>query len=118
MCEECKDFINEEVLDTEEIVDKLPEVETEELYFAEPIIFEDTSSFEENDEFKQGIKDASWFAGFYATLISSGMSNKEAFTCLFTKMESDLTEKVSKTNANATIEAAKNAQIALEKTQM
>ena len=119
MCDECKNIINdEEALDTEEMTDTIPDMETEELYFAEPIIFDDTSFFEENDEFKKGVQDASWFAGFYATLISSGMSNKEAFTCLFTKMEFDLTNKVSETNAKATIESAKNAQISLEKTQI
>lgn len=119
MCEEYKDIINDEdIVNEEETTSELELTETEELYFAEPIIFEDTSFFEENEEFKKGVEDASWFAGFYATLISSGMSNKEAFTCMFTKMEVDLTKKVNETNANATIESAKFGQIAIEKTQV
>ncbi len=113
MCEECKDNIGQD-----EIEGQLEETETEELYFAEPIIFEDTSFIEKSEGFKKGIEYASWFAGFYATLISSGMSNKEAFTCMFTKMEVDLTKKVNETNANATIESAKFGQIAIEKTQV
>lgn len=116
MCEECKDIINDEdIVNEEETTSELELTETEELYFAEPIIFEDTDDIEQNENFLKGIDDASWFIGFYTSAINCGLSNKEAFTCMFTKLEYDLSLKIAEINSKSIIESAKYSQIAIEK---
>jgi hypothetical protein len=109
---EIKNQNNNEVDD-----DELKEIETEEIYFAKPLLLKDKKLILENPNFKKGIDDASYFAGLYSTLISAGMSNKEAFTCLFTKFDSDLTLKINENNNKATVDAAKFVQVTVDKTQ-
>jgi len=94
---------------------------SEVILFFEPLeistdnIAEDTNIQLDSDEFKRGLKDSSYYAGIYTGLINSGLSMDDSITIILNKMNVEHSVQITNINANASIEASKNATILKEK---
>jgi len=94
---------------------------SEVILFFEPLeissdnLVEDDNIQLDNNEFKSGLKDASYYAGFYTGLINSGLSMDDSVTLILNKMNVDHSLQVTSMNANASIECSKNTLILKEK---
>jgi len=94
---------------------------SEVILFFEPLeittdnLTEDNNIQLDSDEFKKGLKDSSYYSGFYTGLINSGISMDDSITLILNKMNVDHSVQITNINANASIEASKNATILKEK---
>ena len=94
---------------------------SEVILFFEPLeistdnLAEDTNIQLDSDEFKRGLKDSSYYSGFYTGLINSGISMDDSITLILNKMNVDHSVQITNINANASIESSKNATILKEK---
>jgi hypothetical protein len=72
----------------------------------------------DKEQFKRGLSDSSYQAGIFTGLINAGIGYRDAIDYIFTKMSFDMNIKVAEINGKATIEAAKNSTVAIEKQQI
>jgi len=128
MCDNCKETkptSKESITNPSEILAELksPSIDstTDQIFFCEPFIV-DTENLEEDpdiqidkDEFIRGMKESSYFAGFYTGLINVGMSVEDSVALIFNFMNVNHNIEISKVNANASIESSKNVTVAKEK---
>jgi len=107
----------EQELNTTPLLSSTSEV----ILFFEPLeistdnLTEDTNIQLDSYEFKRGLKDSSYYAGIYTGLINSGFSMDDSITLILNKMNVDHSVQITNINANASIEASKNATILKEK---
>jgi len=94
---------------------------SETILFFEPLeistdnLVEDTNIQLDNNEFIKGLKDASYYSGFYTGLINSGLSMDDSVTLILNKMNVDHSIQITTINSNASIECSKNATLIKEK---
>jgi len=125
MCDNCKETTTPEELnelkcdkpDAEEIKSPLDDV----LMFTEPFsistenLENDTDIQIDKEEFIKGMKDASYFSGFYTCLINSGMSMEDVVSIIMNKMNVDHNITMSQIQTNGSIEVSKNSVLVKEK---
>jgi hypothetical protein len=67
------------------------------------------------DEFKCGIKDASYYAGFFTALVNSGMNTEDAINVLLTDVNIKVNIKLAEINKDTAIQSSKNTALVSEK---
>ena len=125
MCDNCK-----ETKDKESQIEETSKQNTEQesksplddiLMFTEPFsIFTDNLENDKDiqidkDEFVKGMKEASYFSGFYTCLINSGMSMEDVVSIIMNKMNVDHNILMSQIQTNGSIEVSKNSVLLKEK---
>jgi len=122
MCDNCKEII------TETSETSKPDTEQEKksplddiLMFTEPFsiltdnLENDKDIQIDKDEFIKGMKEASYFSGFYTCLINSGMSMEDVVSIIMNKMNVDHNITMSQIQTNGSIEVSKNSVLIKEK---
>ena len=121
MCDNCNDKELEELKvespETEESKSPLDDI----LMFTEPFLIS-TDNLEndkdiqiDKDEFIKGMKEASYFSGFYTCLINSGMSMEDVVSIIMNKMNVDHNILMSRIQTDGSIEVSKNSVLLKEK---
>ena len=122
MCDNCKEIITE----TSETSKPNTEQESKSplddiLLFTEPFSIS-TDNLEnhkdikiDKDEFIKGMKEASYFSGFYTCLINSGMSMEDVVSIIMNKMNVDHNILMSRIQTDGSIEVSKNSVLIKEK---
>jgi hypothetical protein len=122
MCDNCENNIeNEEDTEynegnTEDLVDNTIEA----MFFA-PIGLNtenlvDICEYDIN-EFQNGIKEVSKECGMFTALLSSGMTNVQAYDLLLTKIGMDFQKEINIDNNKTSIEVSKYQSIMIDKNQ-
>jgi len=126
MCDNCKDKETIKETQIEEISKSDTEQETKSpledvLMFTEPFSIS-TDNLEndkdiqiDKDEFIKGMKEASYFSGFYTCLINSGMSMEDVVSIIMNKMNVDHNIIMSRIQTDGSIEVSKNSVLIKEK---
>jgi len=124
MCDNCKEIITES--QTSETSKPYTEQESKSplddiLMFTEPFSIS-TDNLEndkdiqiDKDEFVKGMKEASYFSGFYTCLINSGMSMEDVISIIMNKMNVDHNILMSRIQTDGSIEVSKNSVLLKEK---
>jgi len=124
MCDNCKEIITEtsetSKTDTEQEKESKSPLD-DILMFTEPFSIS-TDNLEndkdiqiDKDEFVKGMKEASYFSGFYTCLINSGMSMEDVISIIMNKMNVDHNILMSRIQTDGSIEVSKNSVLLKEK---
>jgi hypothetical protein len=131
MCDKCT--CNEELLlqdseqvelTDEQLIEMLGQVagkDKESLsYFREPLEFDDEemSMLANSAEFIKGTADATYWAGYWNTLLNMGLPEELALEMILTQMQNIANEKIQTMNVDMNKEMSKNQVIAMEKNQL
>jgi hypothetical protein len=87
-------------------------------YFCDPIYIDSEPMEEINydkSEFENGMKDASYFAGFFTGLVNAGMNTEDALNIILSKIGIENNIKMAQINKDTTIQASKNQSILTDK---
>lgn len=130
MCDKCT--CNEELLQDSEQVELTDEQLIEMLgqavgkdkeslsYFREPLEFDDEemSMLANSAKFVKGTADATYWAGYWNTLLNMGLPEELALEMVLTHMQNIANEKIQTMNVDMNKEMSKNQVIAMEKNQL
>jgi len=122
MCDNCKEVITETSETSKPDTEKESKSPLDDiLMFTEPFSIS-TDNLEndkdiqiDKDEFIKGMKEASYFSGFYTCLINSGMSMEDVVSIIMNKMNVDHNILMSQIQTNGSIEVSKNSVLLKEK---
>lgn len=133
MCDECKniDLEQEEFANEQENQEQLVDVSSDErfveleiekdlLRLDREIIYDDESLAEmiNSDKFQEGCDDASYYCGFYTSLINAGMTSKFAEDCVMNKMTIDHNIQSGDMANKTSIAISKNQSVQVDKAQV
>ena len=127
MCDNCT--CNEEELQDaeqvelteEQLMGMLGQVNAQELtYFREPIEFDDeeASVLVNSAEFISGVSDATYWAGYWNTLLNMGVPEQLAIELVCSHQQNLANEKIQTMNVDMNKEMSKNQVVAMEKNQL
>lgn len=124
MCDNCKIEETQEEkqleLTGEELMQLMQQTEPQELtYFREPLEFEDEEleEIEHLKEFIDGKSDATYWVGYWNTLLNCGVPEQLAIELVLTEQQNKANVVIQKMNVEMNKEMSKNQSLAVDKNQ-
>lgn len=121
MCEQCE--TGETELDKEQSPTQFQGEDNQTVTLVFEPIGIDTENLAEdvefdNDEFRRGLKEASYLGGLYTGLLNAGFPLEDASNYIFAKMNADMNIKIAELNSQAQIQVSKNKSEVIDNQQL
>lgn len=116
-CEECTDQENQEIeqvnledLSKEELIQVIEQLSI-------PLVSMESveGTIVDAERFDEGVVKASYYAGFYQTLVGAGMTSDNAYEIVLNEHTSLYNKELTKLNNEAQLEISKNTAIQVDK---